>query len=112
MAFHIGQKVVCVDARETGIDRNVLTKGAVYTVRWIGPRASTHPTLPEMNTPLAIRLIEVPRRTHSDNPFSIARFRPVVEKSTESGMAILREILDRETIKDDKPVKIPVRENR
>lgn len=96
MAFRVGQKVVCVDASpgRHGYAPRYVNEGEVYTVS----------RLTISNDGPALRLIEV-----NFDPLDwllCHRFRPVVEKSTDTGMAILREILDRETIKDDKPVRV------
>jgi hypothetical protein len=101
MVFHVGQKVVCVDADDTSAHgRKELSEGSVYTVRWVGQNDRKHPARPELSNTVGVRLIEIPIRSHGDNPFSALRFRPLVSKSTETGMAILREILDRENVDD------------
>ena len=92
MNFRVGQKVVCVDASSTstrGKDFE-LQKGRIYTVRWTG-------TYEEM---VCIRLEEITKRSREaanpvrDMPFRATRFRPLVEKKTDAGMAILKSILD------------------
>lgn len=113
MAFRVGQKVVCInDQGTTCLNQKELCSGAIYTVRWIGSMSSVKWSANALRTDgLGIRLNEFvrgpcPTAGEADQPFSIRRFRPVVEKSTDIGMAILQEILDRETVKDDKPVKV------
>ena len=107
--FRIGQKVVCVNAanRHAGkiirgyrvtADLNGLTEGAVYTVRGFGTAwtdGSSTILLGELHRPPFLGV---------EQGYVVSRFRPVVEKSTDAGMAILKEILERETIKDAVPV--------
>lgn len=100
MAFRVGQKVVCVDGTPDYYDPepsiNPVTNG-IYTV------ANVY----VVDGDTMLELIEVPH-PESDEfyaGFAVEFFRPVVEKSTDTGMAILREILDRETIKDRAPVR-------
>lgn len=103
MTFRIGQKVVCVDdsnnfphgtvmiCQITGLLRTVhgglsgLTKGEVYTVR-------DHSISWQTGQP-AIFLEEIVRNVTCDlgePPFLSSRFRPLIEKGTESGVAILK----------------------
>lgn len=107
--FWIGQKVVCVDDSPSDDPRcgpggdwvpNYPKRGQIYTVRGISNTGSI--VLDEIMNPIREFLggdAEAHWKPH--------RFRPLVEKSTDTGMAILREILDRETV-TDKPRK-PVR---
>lgn len=80
MNFHVGQKVVCIDASSTSAFGTSfeLIKRAVYTVRWVGKY---------YDPPyLCIRLEEIRDRQSAhnaeqlDRPFWAARFRPVVER--------------------------------
>lgn len=91
--FWIGQKVVCINAWMNFH----LKEGTVYTVT--GKRT--------VNSYPGLLLAEV-AHYNRNLPFDTWRFRPLVEKSTDTGFAILREILDRETITDKSraPVKI------
>lgn len=104
MAFYVGQKVVCVDdspARSGSLRRVILN--AIYTVDGIDPETKT-----------GIYLLEIP---NDPIPPGVAwkfpigwsrdRFRPLTEKKTDTGMAMLREILDRETVNDKPPVRQP-----
>lgn len=101
MAFNIGQKVVCVDASihpeherpwlEYDRDLEGLTLGQIYTIRDIGFSVfDDHPV---------VWLEEIRRRKahphagFKEAPYWIGRFRPLQERSTETGMAILRKIL-------------------
>lgn len=98
MAFRVGQKVVCVDdvadaRRSWGCAP--LRKGAIYHVRDYVP--SYYGT----DEPV-IRLCEIVRR-NDECGFRAARFEAVVEKSTDAGMSILQEILDRESHDERKP---------
>lgn len=100
MAFRVGQKVMCVDDKSRlgrphleadGITRIIF--GNVYKVSGSTTRDGF----------AAVHLVGIKR------PYGQAyyadRFRPVAEKSTDTGMAVLREILDRETVKDREPVR-------
>lgn len=88
MSFHVGQKVVCVDASAntfSGIKPR-LVEGAIYTVgaledRWDG---------------LAIDLIEVPVNAEElamHSAYNSNRFRPLIERKTDTGMAVLKKLL-------------------
>lgn len=111
MAFRVGQKVVCVDddpknhgnwTAPTDLETlHGLTRGHVYTVQKIGSyRGAACVWIAEIQRPTPDTC-----KQFGEAGFSSRRFRPVVEKSTDSGMAILREILDRETIKDRAPIR-------
>ena len=115
MAFHVGQKVVCVDKSRgfqnmlgDWFDDPDLVIGGIYTVTWTG----------SIEGRPAICIAEIPIRrappgknaTNAGkvSTFGAARFRPTVEKKStaEAGMAILREILDRESVEDRKPARV------
>jgi len=85
MTFHVGQKVVCVDGRPGVIYREkTLVAGRVYRVDAIsecGRGIITH------DAPTPNRL-----------GWWMHRFRPVIEHSTETGMAILRKIAEGGTV--------------
>lgn len=80
--FHIGQRVVCVDATDGGgcfpPTMDGLLKGAVYTVRWAGLSVSSRE---------AIRVEEITRTklpgTDHEVGFLASRFRPVDETRLE-----------------------------
>ena len=95
--FRIGQKVVCVDVSPFKFDGTLppLRKGAVYTVT--GHVQGILITLAEQP---GVRTDGV---MDPKTGFLPMRFRPVQEKSTDAGMAILKEILDRETVKEPAP---------
>ena len=106
--FRIGQKVVCVNAeraRLRGVSPALigaeahLVVGATYHIRAVD---LTHPNDPEL---LPCVLLEEFKNGHQDAPVWAHRFRPIVEKKTDTGMAILREILERETINDRAPAR-------
>lgn len=98
MAFKVGQKVVCVNDQFKPLDSKVFSalpvKGQIYTIRLIyGPNVHGYGFL----------LAEITGMPWpgdgEERGFLATRFRPLVEKSTETGMAILRGILDRESIR-------------
>lgn len=109
MAFRVGQKVVCVNV--TGHfgtwhpvgDLGALTLNAIYTVKSVGIYREC-PTVWLEEIVREIRMVDF-----GEPGYSILRFRPLIEKSTDAGMAILREILDRET--DKPPVKAQPRKS-
>lgn len=95
MAFHIGQKAVCVDddnrnQRAGGRDVNFWLKvGNIYIVRKVSTLKRNLVWLQGINR----------RETYlgedwSDSGFWADRFRPLIERKTESGVAVLRKIAD------------------
>ena len=114
--FHVGQKVVCVqdifsDPTWFNYVPNRPTKGTIYTIRACGPGifANDARTLPQ--TIPGVLLVELVNPEMSwrwsgmtEQMFPAHIFRPLVSKSTDTGMAILREILDRETVKEPERV--------
>lgn len=96
--FKVGDKVVCVDdTSESTISwLKSIKRGETYTVRWVGVRGKTGS--------ICVRLEGVRRMNFSgeDVPLLASRFRPIVSRSTDKGMSILRGLLD----KADKPVKV------
>lgn len=81
MSFHVGQKVVCVDASNyfrTG-DPHGLVKNAIYQVS-------------ECHNWGAVSLAGFHQGYR--HAFANSRFRPVQERSTETGMAILKKVAD------------------
>jgi hypothetical protein len=113
MAFHVGQKIVCINTKRLSDRETIarfLSEGAIYTIRKVGEC----PYAPYRKWGPVVWLEEIivnggNSERWPDFPFAALRFRPLVEKSTDAGMAILRDILDRETIKDDKPIKKPAK---
>lgn len=102
MAFRIGQKVVCVDAKGSdGIwyPGEEIEEGKVYTIHSV----LTHPT---KGNPL-VRLQELKRvpecmEVWGHDGYGAYRFRPAVERKTDISFA--HEILR----KASKPAKLPV----
>lgn len=99
--FRIGQKVVCVNEEPIAGQRGSkwdakLKAGAVYVIRWAGTYQNN-----VFGPSKCVRLQGIVRDyADGDTPYCASRFRPVVEKSTDTGMAILKEILERETARD------------
>ena len=91
MSFHVGQKVACVDAAPYGVwlCGEELVKGAIYTIRAIGPSFGE----------MAVQLEEVTRITDSifSRPgvwgYVVRRFRPLTDTKT-STMAWRPEMVD------------------
>lgn len=117
MAFRVGQKVVCVDDDPRSyrapddpapIGLIQVERGSTYIIRWAGPAALWRAKY-NWHGPSSycVRVEGIFRggTNGNDTPFDAGRFRPLVEKKTETGMAVLQEILERETINDDVPVK-------
>ena len=92
--FRIGQKVVCVfkPIRNAKYMERTPDVGGVYTVRAM------------MDGGIRVHEISNPAHRYIDGTyecyFVVGAFRPAVEKSTDTGMAILKEILERETVRD------------
>ena len=114
--FHVGQKVVCADLRIFGNGRqeaaSFLTLGDVYEIRWVG----VLPYEPDrLDGPTGVRLVEIireesPNPAFSDYPFASWRFRPVVQRKTDTGFAVLEDILKRESVPDTERALIPAEE--
>lgn len=91
MTFHVGQKVVCVDDDNPcscGCSIGIKS-GNVYTVTaafegtaWGGARKQK------------VFVAEDTPRIGWENGYLASRFRPVIERKTDAGMAILREVAD------------------
>jgi len=86
MTFRVGQKVVCIDdapdaQRRWVFVRGVLKAGRTYTCA--GPGSKTYHDVP------TIVLEEVENDLRA---FRASRFRPAIERSTQTGMAILKKI--------------------
>jgi hypothetical protein len=84
--FHVGQKVVCVDAQPNPRalpTMDGLQEGQIYHIRWFGEM--THKT---WGTFIGIRVQEIFRQPAwagdtIDLPYNARRFRPLVEKKTD-----------------------------
>lgn len=83
MSFHVGQKVVCVNVRPGpfGFAAVLLTKDREYIISEIYPFE-----------PHGIRVEGVTMFEADRDWFMAARFRPVIERKTETGMAVLRKV--------------------
>lgn len=93
-----GDKVVCVCEDH---DR-VLRVGEVYVlseIRYI-PNCVDGMTGKPDGTEFGVRVVGVPNRTKGAY-FKPTRFRPVQTKSTETGMAILKRILNSAPVRED-----------
>ncbi len=96
MIGRIGQKIVCVIAdRNSDWMRDWLTEGAIYTIADIGPITRRGDKI-AFTSDTGFALIEVDRR----HRFNCQRFRPIVERKTETGMAILNKILKTQKIEE------------
>lgn len=96
MSFHVGQKVVCVDAtsityHEKGSE---LVEGHIYTVREVGITVRNMLGLRLQEQKLTTALGYWSGRPHTDAFYRASRFRPVQERKTDTGMAILRKVAD------------------
>lgn len=97
MTFHVGQKVVCVDdgfKPELFYSDDVMPRrGEVYTIR----------DLEQIKGYPLLRVCEIRNKVRSyahgryECAFHRARFRPIVEKKTDTGFAILEDIRKRES---------------
>lgn len=99
MAFYVGQKVVCVDDAEIGgiwvADAPV--EGEIYTIT-----GQLTVNVYGQNRP-GLLLSEIKNCDGFLGAYCSTRFRPIIEKSTDAGMAILHEIIDRESHDERKP---------
>lgn len=90
MNFYVGMKVVCVDAGPNFWGEPVpLVENQIYVIRGIVSK-------PDCDGDTGLHLVGVehrPNRTGCSS-FKASRFRPLIERSTETGMAILRKVAD------------------
>lgn len=100
-----GDKVVCINDQWSGKGRQSrlgipcpLSSWSVYTVSALGIESCFRPD-GAWGRWVTVKLMEV------DHPagggFNITRFRPVQTKSTETGMAILKRILNSAPVRED-----------
>lgn len=92
--FYVGQKIVCIDA--SGLDPAeppIPVRGHIYTFGGICPLCDA-----DGEPDPGIMVAEL----RFDGCWLRSRFRPVIARSTETGMAILRPLLN------SKPAKAPV----
>ena len=96
--FYRGQKVVCVNDKPGywGHGR-FLRKGAIYTITAIKNEPSRTSPITWTKRPI-VQVAEL--KLAPTEWLNAERFRPIEEKSTETGMAILRGILDGQPIKE------------
>ena len=102
--FHIGQKVVCIDDRIGYFTlKRTLTKGQIYTIRGFDNFCVDA---------LGIHLEEVILPNYPKDSlwpdqemcYRASRFRPVITKSTDAGMAILKKIAADQSKKQVVPI--------
>ena len=78
MPFHVGQRVVCVDATRIKNDAAPLNKGAIYTVRELEC---------DEDEGYGLRLCEIVNRNHptigTEISYYSRRFRPIVNRKTD-----------------------------
>ena len=87
MNFRVGQKGVCVDASPTYVGHPVpLTLGAIYTIETVVFACGLQG--------VSLREVKSFADRHHRAEFLASRFRPLVERKTDTGMAILKSILD------------------
>ena len=94
--FHVGQKVVCIDARTPVGCTQELKPGGIYTIADIS----------EYWDGIGIRLVEIKAeqtRRYID-AFRVERFRPIVEKKTD--ISVFTDILDRVNKSEREPVSV------
>lgn len=93
MAFRVGQKVTLIDndAWDTDDGEAFPEYGKVYTVRGFDEPE------PEGDYIFLVEIVNEPLEyveAHGEASFFAGAFRPVVEQSTETGMATLRKVAD------------------
>lgn len=100
MSFHVGQRVVCVDGNWKSPtcpgQENRPIKGGHYTIREIYQEC-----FQQDGWAAALLLYEISNDARDwkslgfhEAGFSADRFRPLIERSTDTGMAILRKVAD------------------
>lgn len=103
MAFRVGQKVVCINDDWEELDGPEVVyprKDAIYTVREVDAAPD--------ETFLAFRELVNPPQDYNEGylecHFAAINFRPIVERKTDTGFAILEEIRKRESVPADERV--------
>jgi hypothetical protein len=86
MTFRVGQKVVCMD------DKPELGKRWTYKKPHLGRTYQVTACYVDDDSDEVVRLRGMRRAPHPG--YLASRFRPVVELGTETGMAILRNLLE------------------
>lgn len=96
MAFHVGQKVVCIlDFPDRGLSELQPVKGSIYTVRAID-------CFPQGEALRLYELVNIPGRYAEgvgETSFGTSAFRPVVERKTD--ISIFQQMLTPSTNKVD-----------
>ena len=100
--FHIGQRVICVDAKGTHVlEIAELQERAIYVVRWTGSMADfKYYCDSEKYAPneAGVRITGIVRGTE-DFPFAAWRFRPLIERKTD--ISVFEEILRSTRARED-----------
>lgn len=91
MAFYVGQKVVCVDAKPRHYPNSLLIEGEVYTIAGYAKNSLDE----------AVFIFEK-EATYPASGFYADRFRPVVEKKTD--ISIFEAMLNMQPSKLDEQV--------
>lgn len=93
-AFHVGQKVVCIDD-SIGLDGSAapIEEGRIYTVRGVTKGHSVR------GEDIGLLFKEIPPMPAFPQGYSHSRFRPVVERKTS--IAIFHEILHTQRVRTD-----------
>lgn len=109
MNFHVGQKVVCINDKEMHKSGEIigfyqgrpivkagtmdgLKKGAIYTIRALDLDCLDKRPIVFLHEIIRPKWECIPHQPEAG--YCATRFRPLIEKSTETGMAILRKIAD------------------
>lgn len=106
--FHVGQKVVCINDGPSSFTPNAvwrdgekIVKGIIYTVR----RSHFFEGIPCLWLNEVTRSNAARTRWGDDVGYGQWRFRPLIERKTDIGFAILKKICD------DTDTKVPQRES-
>lgn len=91
MSFHVGQKVVCVDATSRHWSRRWISEGVVYVVAGLRFDGS-HEFKDHLGSTYALDLEGVGK----PNGFGASRFRPLVERKTD--ISVFTAMLDRQKV--------------
>lgn len=108
MSFRVGQKVVCVDDTSVEGSRwfpgSQPKKGVVHTVREVGRTVRGFVGLQLQEIKLQAAFGFYSHQRQEDAFYRADRFRPVIERKTETGMAVLRKIASDITTKINEKV--------
>lgn len=94
--FHIGQEVVCVDAK----GNECLVEGAKYTITCVIPGmfVAKGPERFDNRTCAGLHLAEIGQE-HGYVPFYASRFRPVIRRATD--ISIFTAMLNPKKVRED-----------